>query len=246
MQKNKRLRIFAGPNGSGKSTLFNEFKKQYDPGVFINADELEQQLKSTGLIDLDTFGLKATSDVFATFIKTKDAVSLMTKATLEGYSINIEVRENFIVDKAKNTHSYEASLTAAFIRFLLYKSKKSFSFETVMSHPAKLKEISSAKRKGYKTYLYFVCTESSEINIDRITNRVEKGGHQVDHQKIMSRYKLTLQNLYPAIKLVNRCFLFDNSGKKLELIAEGFEGSLQIKQDKQPRWFINYVLPYFS
>jgi predicted ABC-type ATPase len=37
-----RLRVFAGPNGSGKSTLFNEFKKKYDPGYFINADDLER------------------------------------------------------------------------------------------------------------------------------------------------------------------------------------------------------------
>lgn len=42
MQENKRMRIFAGPNGSGKSTLFSEFKKNYDPGYFVNADELEK------------------------------------------------------------------------------------------------------------------------------------------------------------------------------------------------------------
>jgi predicted ABC-type ATPase len=42
MQNNVRLRVFAGPNGSGKSTLFNEFKKKYDPGYFINADDLER------------------------------------------------------------------------------------------------------------------------------------------------------------------------------------------------------------
>ena len=41
MQKDKRLRIFCGPNGSGKSTLFNNFKKKYDPGYFINADDLK-------------------------------------------------------------------------------------------------------------------------------------------------------------------------------------------------------------
>ncbi len=44
MQKNKRLRVFAGPNGSGKSTLFNEFKNNYNPGYFINPDELEKLL----------------------------------------------------------------------------------------------------------------------------------------------------------------------------------------------------------
>ena len=60
MQKNKRLRIFAGPNGSGKSTLFKEFKTLYNPGNFINADELEKSLSNSGLIDLTEIGLKAT------------------------------------------------------------------------------------------------------------------------------------------------------------------------------------------
>ncbi len=45
MQENKRIRIFAGPNGSGKSTLFSEFKKNYNPGYFVNADELEKVTK---------------------------------------------------------------------------------------------------------------------------------------------------------------------------------------------------------
>ena len=45
MPRIKRLRVFAGPNGSGKSTLFLKFKNEFDPGYFINADELEQQLK---------------------------------------------------------------------------------------------------------------------------------------------------------------------------------------------------------
>ena len=59
MPKNKRLRVFAGPNGSGKSTLFDEFKKKYDPGYFINADELEKQLNNSGLIYLHSICIRA-------------------------------------------------------------------------------------------------------------------------------------------------------------------------------------------
>ena len=33
--------MFAGPNGSGKSTLIQEVKKNYNVGIFINADEIE-------------------------------------------------------------------------------------------------------------------------------------------------------------------------------------------------------------
>jgi len=245
MQNNKRLRVFAGPNGSGKSTLFEEFKKNYDPGYFINADELEKQLSSSGLIDLHTIDIKATENTLNVFKRTKEAKSLLAKAAAEGHIIDIKIKENFIVDKTKNTHSYEASFTAAFIRWMLYKNNKSFSFETVMSHVSKLHEMKMAQKRGYKTYLYFVCTDNPQINVDRVANRVDKGGHAVDNLKIKSRYISTLTNLFPAIKLTNRAFLFDNSGKTLELIAEVFEGVLQLKVNNPPQWFIEYVLTHY-
>ena len=62
----------------------------------------------------------------------------------------------------------------------------SFSFETVMSHPSKIKELKKAKEKGYRIYLYFVCTDDAEINVNRVANRIEKGGHPVDVYKIRS------------------------------------------------------------
>src|SRR5665647_419725 len=246
MQVNKRLRVFAGPNGSGKSTLFNEFKKNYNPGYFINADELEELLNNSGLIDLEPIGIKAISKDLKAFSKTKEAKSLLAKANEEGHSINIEIKENFIVDKAKDTHSYEASFAAAFVRWLLYKNNISFSFETVMSHHFKITELKRAQKNGYKIYLYFVCTDDAEINVNRVANRVEKGGHAVNANKIRSRYGKTLKNLYDAIKVANRVYLFDNSGQTLELIAEIFDGALQLKVDNLPQWFINYVLPHYQ
>ena len=245
MQKNKRLRVFAGPNGSGKSTLFEEFKKNYNPGYFINADELEAQLNKGGLIDLKKIGLKATDKDLESFRKRKEAISLLKKAEKEGHLVNIEIKNNFIVDKAKDTHSYEASFAASFIRHLLYKESKSFSFETVMSHDSKVKEIHNAAKKGYKVYLYFICTDNPKININRVANRVEKGGHVVDEDKIKSRFIDTLDNLYPAIKVAYRSYLFDNSDTKFELIAEVFEETLRLKVDNPPEWFMESVLPHF-
>ena len=123
MQNNKRVRIFAGPNGSGKSTLFKEFEKKYNPGFFINADELENQLSSSGLINLSNIGVKATDKDLVLFQKTNEAKSLLKKAVNEGGCINLKIKENFIVDIAKDIHSYEASFAAAFIRHLLIKAQ---------------------------------------------------------------------------------------------------------------------------
>ena len=160
MPRNKRLRIFAGPNGSGKSTLYDEFKKQYEPGYFINADELEKLLKNTGLISFHSIGIKPNPNDLEKFSRTKEAKSLLAKASSEGHFINVEIKENYIVDKAKNTHSYEASFVAAFIRWLLYKNNKSFSFETVMSHSSKIDELKKAKINDYQ-YISTLCVQKT-------------------------------------------------------------------------------------
>lgn len=88
-------------------------------------------------------------------------------------------------------------------------------------------------------------SDSPEINIDRVSNRVNKGGHRVNLKKIISRYKQTLENLPYAIKYSSRVYLFDNSGKEIKLIAEIFEGNMQLKYFNPPNWFLYYVLPDF-
>ena len=51
MLKIKRMRIFAGPNGSGKSTLFDLYKEQFNPGVFLNSDVIDQILLTDGYLN---------------------------------------------------------------------------------------------------------------------------------------------------------------------------------------------------
>lgn len=247
MYDKTRLRVFAGPNGSGKTTLFKAFTKRYDPGYFINADEYEQQLTKGGLIDLTTIGLKATQADLDNFSLTAEAKSLVEKAKSEGGSIDIEIRENFIVDRTKQSHSYEASYAAAFVRSLLFRNNRSFSIETVMSHESKLEAIRFANTLGYRTYLYFVCTENPDINIGRVANRVFKGGHPVEESRVRDRFSRTLKLLIPAIGLVYRAYIFDNSGKQqIKLVAEVFEGNLKTKVGTLPQWFRDYLLPHYT
>ncbi|MEI7628606.1 MAG: zeta toxin family protein [Bacteroidota bacterium] len=244
MSINKKIRIFAGPNGSGKSTLFQEVKSYFSQIPFINADELEIKLALTGYIDLQLYGITATENDLEKFKKTADAKSLISKANENKHAINLQVIENCLVDKSNKTHSYEASFVAAFIRSMLLKTGKSFSYETVMSHSSKIKELKVAQKNGYKTYLYFVCTDAPEINIERVKDRINKGGHKVNIDKIKSRYPQTLKNLYPALKYCDRAFLFDNSGKEHELIAEMSNGRLQLKVNNPPNWFKSSVLKF--
>lgn len=243
---NKRVRLFAGPNGSGKSSLFHEFSKNYSTGFFVNADELEKKLIASGLIDLKDVGVNATQQDLDAFAKMPSSRSLILKADASDHKIDIGIAENCIVDKSRTSHSYEASYIASFIRYLLVREQRSFSFETVMSHPAKITELNELLTAGYQSYLYFVCIDDPEVNISRVANRVDKGGHPVDPQKILERYYRTLNFLHQVLPLCYRVYLFDNSGKKQFLVAELYNGAMELKTDSPPQWFMNYVLPYYQ
>lgn len=243
---NKKIRIFAGPNGSGKSSLFHEFKKKFSSGPFVNADEIENKLVTRGLIDLKELGLHVTQDDLDQFSKLTSSISLLQKAEQENHPIDILISENCLVDRSKESHSYEASYAASFIRYMLIEQGKSFSFETVMSHGSKITEVRELTDKGYYPYLYFVCIDDSEVNISRVANRVKGGGHDVDKDKIVQRYSRTLNLLHEILPLCYRAYLFDNSGKKQVMIAELYNGAMELKVDNPPKWFIDYVLPYYS
>lgn len=243
MPKVKRLRIFAGPNGSGKSTLFETFQRNFDPGIFINSDTIEKEILEKGFLDLQPFGIQLQQDDLDRFLQSTNAKTLLQKSLDTGHKIDIEIKENIIVDKSRDTHSYEAALITSFIREHLMKNDISFSFETVMSHTSKLDEIIEAGKLGYKVYLYFICLDQAKLNVSRVDNRVQKGGHYVDPGKIIYRYINTLQNLYPALKMADRAFLFDNSDEML-LIAEKDDNALTVNIDPEsfPNWFIEFVI----
>lgn len=242
-----RLRIFAGPNGSGKSTLFEAFSKRYETGVFINADLIENELSTKGFIDLNEYGLELDQNHWEAYLLTDRGRSLVEKSEADSHPIDVLIKENVIVDREKETHSYEGALISAFLRYHIQRTKADFCFETVMSHPSKIEEVTEAKQQGYKTYLYFICIDDPEVNISRVENRVFKGGHDVNHGKIASRYFDTLKNLIAMIREVDKCYLFDNSGEEFRLIAKINADNMLLEVDPEdlPNWFVEYVLVHF-
>lgn len=240
----KRLRIFCGPNGSGKSTLFSEFiKNKFNPGLFVNSDNIELEITEKKFLDLSFFDLNLVQNDFDIFLTEPHSITLIEKARDEGFSPEIKISENVILDVSKDKSSYSASLISSFIRKHLLLDSRSFSFESVMSHSSKLYELQLAKQLGYKTYLYFVCIDDPDVNVSRVDNRVFKGGHSVPADRIKKRYKATLENLYPAMQLVDKAYLFDNSDQ-MNMIAEMENQiiTLHVDEDHIPNWFLKYLI----
>lgn len=71
-----RLRMFAGPNGSGKSTIKDMLPSQW-LGVYVNADEMEKTIRSTGYLDFAEFEVLAEASEVQAFLQ---ASTLLAKA----------------------------------------------------------------------------------------------------------------------------------------------------------------------
>lgn len=234
--------MFAGPNGSGKSTIFKKISSQFHLGIYLNADDIEQILNNNNQLDLSNFNLSspALSGQFSPFLQNH---SLYKKAISEGFKIDLECNKNIISIPSGTTHSYEASILTDFIRTQLVTEEKKLTFETVMSHPSKIETLQRAKDLGYKNYLYYVCTESVEINKSRVTERVKSGGHNVPPEKIEERYFRSLELLKEAVGYTYRTFIFDNSQNTSEFILDVYEGKeVTYHVEKIPIWVDKYFL----
>ena len=227
-----RVRMFAGPNGSGKSTL----KKLIPPnlvGVYVNADEIEQEIRESGRLNLDPFPFSIVeSELQCFFVQSK----LLEKAGLD-VTNQWHLSGTELVFAPETINSYFAAVLADFIRRKLLKSGVSFTFETVMSSFDKIEFLKEAQNAGFRTYLYFVATSDPEINWARIQNRIEKGGHSVPHDKVFDRYHRSIEFLPQALKFSHRAFIFDNSGHSQEWIAEITNGvKLEMRSHLMPVW----------
>lgn len=235
----KRMRVFAGPNGSGKSTIIKEIQQKVYTGIYINADDIEKACRDKGFINLGDFGIDTTLEHFSDFLNHS---TLQAKAQEEGYEINLSFSDNVIKVPSATNNSYAAALIADYLRCLLLENGETFSFETVMSHNSKLSMLQGAHKKGFKIYLYFISTESPDINVGRVAARVAKGGHNVSEVKIRERYVRSMELLSAMIPYCHRCFLFDNSGERYRWILEVEDGkTIKIMDPDIPDWVYSYV-----
>jgi predicted ABC-type ATPase len=112
-------------------------------------------------------------------------------------------------------NSPEASLKAAKkaeqMRETCLLERGSLAFETVFSAPDKVEYLCRAKAAGFFIRLFFVCTDSPQINVARIAQRVKEGGHTVPTNKIISRYSKSIAQCATSISFVDRAYIYDNS-----------------------------------
>ncbi len=114
----------------------------------------------------------------------------------------------------------EAAVFADKKRYEAIEAKEDFTFETVLSSHYKLDILRKAKESGYFIKCIFVLTNDPMINVSRVETRVASGGHNVDKDKIISRYYKSLANIKQLIELCDILHVYDNTSEPVRIIRK--------------------------
>lgn len=236
-----RLRIIAGPNGSGKTTLYFFLKDNIHTGIWLNADEILEQFNRKGFIEYSLLGFTPSARAFKNFCRKKNVQKFIHDFNLINNIGSIQFGQFAVTYSSKSFSNELAAFLTDFFRYYLINQQHSLITKTVFSHESKLAFVKETKRKNYRTYLYFIATNSSGINIKRIFSRVYKGGHTVPKEKVKSCYSKSILLLKKSIIIFDRVYIFDNSGKAIQLAASYENGQLEkIYMDIIPDW-LNFL-----
>lgn len=214
-----------------------------DFGIYINADDITVLLKQ-GKFSFDAYEIQFLREPFLNFA---EGSGLLTEdLTREVLAKSFIVRKNHFLLKKQGNLPKTAQLLARYLREIMLEKKRRFSFETVFSHESNLDIMRRAAESGYKVYLYFVSTESPEINKYRVKLRVSQNGHDVPEELIVPRYYRSLNLLYEAAEIAYQCFFFDNSGETYTLVNH-FKviGGKKVWDTRSKKYFTAWFKKYY-
>lgn len=111
------------------------------------------------------------------------------------------------VDQAKSMRELIKKMNAYFER------GDSFHHETTLSGSVKgfEKRVDQAKSLGYETTLIYVYLSDVIIALDRVDQRVRKGGHGIPEETIRKRYINSMENLKKIQMNFDNVLVLDNS-----------------------------------
>lgn len=107
------------------------------------------------------------------------------------------------------------------IEFLLGKGE-SFSIETTLATRSYVNLVRKASDLGYMVHLIYFWLNSPQLAVDRVAERVSKGGHDIPYGVILRRYSKGINNLFKLfMKEVDIWAIYDNSQYQRKRIAFG-------------------------
>ena len=112
--------------------------------------------------------------------------------------------------------------------------KKSFNQETTLSGRNIIRTTLKAKEQGYYISLHYVGLESPDLAVQRVQERMKKGGHGVAKDIIKNRFDKSLNNLVEILPFCDEVNIYDNSKKIDGILSVKSKELLYIKETIPP------------
>ena len=97
-----------------------------------------------------------------------------------------------------------------------------FAIETTLATRSYVSLVKRAQALKYKVTLLYIWLKSPELAIQRVSERVSKGGHNIPSDVVKRRYYRGMSNFFLLFMPVCDAWIFaDNSFNKLNIIASG-------------------------
>ncbi len=116
------------------------------------------------------------------------------------------------------------------------ESGRSISMETTLTGHSAVQRLRRAKEAGYDVSLIFVALDNQELNVDRVAERVRKGGHHIDPDVTRKRVKVSIANLPAALAIADQAIVMDNSGRQHRPVMETINQRVTFLAEKLPSW----------
>ncbi|MEM6935262.1 MAG: ZTL protein, partial [Pseudomonadota bacterium] len=118
-----------------------------------------------------------------------------------------------------------------------------FAFETTLGGNSMTHTLLDAIAAGVSVNVWYCGLESVELHIQRVAERVARGGHDIPEELIRRRYRSSMRNLCRLTPGLRQLAVFDNSrpldgnGKpKLRNLLHVRDGDLLALANTMPSW----------
>lgn len=103
----------------------------------------------------------------------------------------------------------------------LIEAKMSFGLESTLSGKTYAHLLEEAKEAGFAIVVHFLVVPSPEVSIERVAQRVRKGGHHVPDEDIRRRFRRSVENfLQTYVLLADEWKVWDNEGDAFKWVAD--------------------------
>lgn len=113
----------------------------------------------------------------------------------------------------------------------------SFTQETTLSGYRTERTAKKAREAGYSVRLYYVGLNTATESLERIQNRVRRGGHDIAHDDVLRRFDGRWEAVAKVLPYCDTAEFYDNDNGFVQ-VAEYRNGELLLVGDHKPLWIM--------